>query len=397
MQTDALPAEVFNTLALLSSMGSSLSLIEKKVDDYAKENNVPKNGLDIFKAVPAETVRESRQEISNNITLVSRTLTKYYKNDARLHKPLMNFLSVLHFCVEYLDKIYRAINNKKELNGELGNIRDEVNSEKYMVKVGDKKARFTPGHYESYIQIYKSPAAAVDAYSKYLQLQARLDRNEKLSGRDKDEYEKLKKIEDLAKQFDNAHNYMLEKDNYKQQDIDYVFQLRMNEKKGGVESAMREDFKSSSGIYMSLIMEKIFGGMKNRFMKEGADGGISEADAGNTDKFTLWIDNEMDRSLSRKEDEMEMVIRGIKRAPAKPNEQKLESELFDVIQQTWLNRIFPDSDVDQKLISGSVMAPAALANIMGNDESAFYTRLKRLISMVMKENPQNENTPIIPE
>lgn len=128
--------------------------------------------------------------------------------------------------------------------------------------------------------------------------------------------------------------------------IDYVFQLRMNEKKGGVESAMREEFTSSSGIYMSLIMEKIFGGMKNRFLKEGSDEGISESDSGNTDKYTIWMDNEMDRCLSRKEEEM--VIRGIKRALSKPTEEKLENEIYDVILKTWLSRIFPESTVDTK-------------------------------------------------
>ena len=80
-------------------------------------------------------------------------------------------------------------------------------------------------------------------------------------------------------------------------------QSMFSQKAGSVSEGSDTDefhFTSSSGICMSLIMEKIFGGMKNRCMKEGTDDDISEADSGNTDKFTLWMDNEMDRCLSRK-------------------------------------------------------------------------------------------------
>lgn len=60
----------------------------------------------------------------------------------------------------------------------------------------------------------------------------------------------------------------------------------MNEKKGGVISGMRDNFTSSSGIYMSLIMEKIFGGMAGRFKKNKAEGGIDEEEIRNMAKMS---------------------------------------------------------------------------------------------------------------
>ena len=49
-----------------------------------------------------------------------------------------------------------------------------VNGE-YTVTVGDDQTEFTPTHYESYIQIYKTPAAAIRAYRTYKALKKRVD------------------------------------------------------------------------------------------------------------------------------------------------------------------------------------------------------------------------------
>ena len=68
---------------------------------------------------------------------------------------------------------------------------------------------------------------------------------------------------------------MLEKEEYSQQDVDYVFSLEKKERnteglndkflQTGVFSGVGH---SASDIYKMLIMQKIFGGMKNRFEAE---------------------------------------------------------------------------------------------------------------------------------
>ncbi|MBO6093004.1 MAG: hypothetical protein J6P40_05155, partial [Oscillospiraceae bacterium] len=389
-------SEAFNTMTLLSSMGSSLGPIDQKIDDYAKAKNIEKNKVKLRQAVPLDMIVQARQEISGYIPQVSRLLTKYFKNDKRLHEPVMHFISLLNHAIDFLDKLYRDRYKKTNLTGDLENIRDEMVNGEYTVTVGDDQTEFTPTHYESYIQIYKTPAAAIRAYRTYKALKKRVDNDEDLSNAEKAEFDKLDKIEKIALDFDNAHNYMLEKDSYKQQDIDYAFQLRKKELAGGAESGMFDSNDSSSGIYLSLILEKIFGGMTKRFLKEEKEeGGIERGDVSNSNKMKEWLDNELDRSLSQKEDEMEMIIRGLKRTVQNPNERRLMTGLHDLIEKNWINRIFYQNAGDTKLILGELFANTSLAAIMANEQSPFRKRLKRIVNKVLQEDPPQQQNNIL--
>ena len=54
-------------------------------------------------------------------------------------------------------------------------------------------------------------------------------------------------MEILADQFDNAHRYMLEKDAYSQQDVDYAFSLSKKQQESNVTGEISEI--TSSSIY----------------------------------------------------------------------------------------------------------------------------------------------------
>ena len=101
------------------------------------------------------------------------------------------------------------------------------------------------------------------------------------------ELRKLERMEDLAEEFDNSHNYMAEKDAYSQQDIDYAFRLHDKEIKGlqtkeefgrdedDVNAPVRDEYKSASGIYITIFMDKFFKDLKDEWMKDEKQGGIS--------------------------------------------------------------------------------------------------------------------------
>ena len=302
-------------------------------------------------------------------------------------------MTLLQTAIINLDGMYRGMYNKKNLTGDLENIRDKMVNGKYEINVGNDKADFTPTHYESYLQIYKTPVEAIRAYRTYIALKDRENRGENLSRTEQAEFDKLSKIEKLALDFDNSHNYMLEKDSYKQQDIDYALDLRKKEQAGGAESGMFDTNNSSSGIYLSLILEKIFGGMSNRFLKEeNAEGGIAREDVPILPKMKEWLDNEMDRSLSQKEDEMEMLIRGLKRSINNPNEQSIMTDLQELLEKNWMDRIFKQNASETKMALGSMFADTSLAQIMGDVQSRFRQRLVRIINKVLQEAvPQIQN------
>ena len=170
------------------------------------------------------------------------------------------------------------------------------------VKAGEAKEDFTPTHYESYIQIYKTPEKAVAAYARYKKLKEKkrqsgdwvgdkvfelghkiqsklgLEDPEKFTLAESKEYNKLRRLENLALQFDLSHRYMTEKDQYSQQDIDYAFRLHDKEIKG---LDMRDQntsntvnqYKTAGGIYITMFMDQIFKDLKESFMKSADEGG----------------------------------------------------------------------------------------------------------------------------
>ena len=107
-----------------------------------------------------------------------------------------------------------------------------------------------------------------------------------------------------------------------------------------------------------------------------------------------WLDNELDRSLSQKEDEMEMLVRGLKRTVQNPNERRLMTGLHDLIEKNWIDRIFYQNAGDTKLILGELFANTSLASIIANEQSPFRTRLRRIICRVLEEDPPHQQNNI---
>lgn len=153
---------------------------------------------------------------------------------------------------------------------------------------------------------------------------------------------------------------------------------------------------SSSGIYLALILEKIFGGMTERFMKEGTEeGGISQGDVTNQKKMKAWMEKEMDRSLSQKEEDMEMIVRGLKRTMENPNERTLMSGVEDLLEKDWLDRVFRVDSNQDKLVRGNLFADTSLERILRDEQSPFRTRLRRIISRVLEEDLPHQQNNII--
>ena len=115
-----MPSEAYNTMLLLPVMGGSMDPIDRKIDAYAKEKKISSGDVLPSDALSDDLIRSTRQEISENLRLVSKLLTKYFKNDERLHQPFMNFMSILQYCIQYLDTAYRGKNYKKELGESSG-------------------------------------------------------------------------------------------------------------------------------------------------------------------------------------------------------------------------------------------------------------------------------------
>jgi hypothetical protein len=211
-----------------------------------------------------------------------------------------------------------------------------------------------------------------------------------MSDAEKKELSTLDRLEDLAQDFDNAHNYMLDKDNYNQQDIDYAFRLHDKETKGlqtaaefqggeDINEAVRDDYRSASGIYITLFMNKFFRDLKEQWMKDPDEGGIAENDGMKFPIVRTWMDKYLSDRVKRNKNDFKMIVRGLYRSmkAAAPNsevdEQNLLNRLADVIMHTCVNRNF-ENDYSSKASKGLVSLASAVTSMVKN-KSYEFTKL----------------------
>lgn len=201
-----------------------------------------------------------RSGLTEYIGNLNKLLFGYYKNDKRIHYQIINLTHYMNDAIVGLDDAYETVSDHEDLGGgDLGTLRQEMTKYGYMISSGGKEAGMTPSLYEAYLQIYKTPREAIRNYSRYIELKEKQEEGGKLSNAETKEFGKLSRIRTLAGDFDRSHRYMLEKDSYSQQDIDYAFDLQKKEKDGAKSPDMNENHLFASNIYQSLFFEKVFG------------------------------------------------------------------------------------------------------------------------------------------
>lgn len=253
------------------------------------------------------------------------------------------------------------------------------------VKAGGKTAVFSGTHYESYLQIFKTPEKAVANYARYLELNDREKREQPLSDAEKKELAKLKRTETLAKDFDNSHNYMLDKERYRQQDIDYAFALGEKERQGGARGDLFERHRSASDVYKASILEKIFRGFKERITKSPEEGGMSAVNI-DPNELTNWLDEDMSTAAAKKMADMRMILIGLKKSLGETDQDSMFEAVQNLFEESWFPFVLPPGKGDDRIKTLALRAPHAFYQVMGNPEKKFQKLIQKLITMVLNED-----------
>ncbi len=319
----------------------------------------------------ADEIRSARSKLSENIGKLNELLSKYYKNDRRLIEPVMNYISILKRGQMELDSLYRRV------KGDGDRIRKSMSEQRYAVIAGGKEIGFTPTHYESYLQIYKTPKEAVAKYKRFIDLKKKSMKGRELTAAEDHELSRLERMDKLAEQFDTAHNYLLEKDSFKQQGIDYAFSLKQKENNG---SGGEMKFKGygASRVYQNLKLEKIFGNMHQRFTAALQSGRVTNVRDYNS--IGVWLDEDLSECLTRKKDAMKMILRGMRRSLDKPNEEKMLEEFKNTIEFSWFRKVF-SNDAAGDMVIASEHLPLAF-NLLLEKSSA----TRRLVEQMIKDH-----------
>lgn len=281
-------------------------------------------------------LREMRSGLSEYIGNLNTLLYKYYKNDRRLHYNIMDLTHYMNDAIAGLDEAYDTVSDQADLGGgDLGTLRQEMTKYGYMISSGGTETGMTPSLYEAYLQIFKTPREAVKKYARYMELKNKPSTGGKLSDAERKEFEKLSRVRNLAGDFDRSHRYMLEKDSYSQQDIDYAFDLKKKEKDNAISLQMNNEKLFASDIYQSLFLEKVFGGLKQRFTQA-----LQAEPTQNGRKLKSWLDQDLAECVKNRPEEIVRITRALVKDQKYPMEDTLFSDLWYLIKSHWINRLF---------------------------------------------------------
>ena len=412
-QRGNMPYEVLDISSKLSAMGSPLTELKNKILNYANKNKIEGTFNHAY-ALNSDDLRKAREDLSKYISEVSILQMNYLKNDERFHNQLLNLISLLNYAVNYVDDLYTDSIRGGDKQDKVTDIRENITHSTITMKAGEAEADFLPTHYESYIQIYKTPEKAVKAYSRYKFLKEKKERSGKwtedffakaghkfqnfFSAEDAEgftvpearEFKKLQKMETLALEFDKSHNYMIEKEAYSQQDVDYAFRLQKKEQ-NGVDMQDPEtykavnQYKTAGGIYITLFMDQIFKDMKETFMKKADEGGGPDEPASDKQAVQVWFDKYLTERANQKKEEFNQIVKGIYRSmkgdgPDRKEVQEKDvlKKLTDVILSTCINKNFNGLSDINKESEGQPSLTMALQNIMDNKKSQFTTLVRKM-------------------
>ena len=158
--------------------------------------------------------------------------------------------------------------------------------------------------------------------------------------------------------FSRSHRYMMEKDKFSDQDIDYAFALEKKEKDGLSDESLSGG-KTSAAVYQSLILEQAFKGMKERVSGFINKNDIEENQ--DVDGLASWLDQDMANCIKSKKDVMTKIAAALNKSMENPGRENLFAAMLDLIKNKWISRLFPGAAPkknDEQIIDTSSKAHA---------------------------------------
>ena len=367
--------------------------LEEILDSLSQENikasmdGMPVTNNELLRAKQTDLIRY-RSVFTDIVNDCNTLLFKYYHNDKRVQEAFWEILNWATNGIRNMDMAYEQTVNKDHEDSEddLKDLKEDFFETKYSITHMDEDhnfstAKMTPSHYESYLQIYKTPEKAIKNYQKYIDLQR--DYENGYFGENDPQFRelaKLDRIEALAEDFDSSHRYLLEKGKFSQQDVNYAFALSKKETAdkvsvSGPQSKPIKDFSmySASNAYQMQIMKSVFGEMSSRMTQEFRNRETSK------EEVIAWTLEDMSAKIDENRDVMEMILRGIKNAIEEPNEKKVRWDAVGLLNR-WVARVFKNR-VKPRTID-------AISRSVTDLRSTVMAKISSMIADIMSEKHQ---------
>lgn len=387
-QLEAAGEEFHDWVAKLNQCGNAVRDLAQKEAEGKKRlrKDWGEEELNLYDTVSPQDLKKCYAEISEQMAQVSRNYQTVLGADSRVNKEVMNLLSTMQIALEMLNRVYAYTDKSSDLR-ELGRLREQMGSDAYVIKLGDIEVTMTPSHYESYLQIYKKPEKALKAYKKYCELDEQKN-SRKLSKKEQAELSTLERNEQLAKEFDQSHRDMLNKEDYTQGDIDYAFILRGQERYGETKAGgeMYAENRTAAMTYIALFFDSVFKGIL-----EAAQNDNRLGDSGPTNENKAIAIMWLNRYLTEKAKNSRvilMILRGIMRATKNPDAEKLAFSFHHFLQNAYLKRALPKTTKigGKAYLLSTMLAGGLYDNIKDNNAMSFTKMINNRIAFVLSES-----------
>ena len=366
-----------------SQVGNSLFTLWREASDALRaRDDLPAGARAPFHSlVTQEQIKQAYASLEQQMADVSKYYQKFLFSDSRINREVMNLLSHMQHGLVSLDYIYQAKKKAKD-EGELGTLRENMLTQEYTVRVGNTQVSMTPTHYESYLQIYKKPDAAVSAYARYKHLKLI---GEAMNKDEKKEYDKLCRAENLANQLDLSHREMLNKDKFSQSDIDYAFRLRDTENASSKDRSSGTMFTgkaSASMTYINLMYDKVYGGIQDEVRRDVANGKMQSG--------ATWLNKYLLEKTAAKPEEIVMILRGIKHVLDSPTAPRIARLFHGFLKDHYLQRALPANESRGWAVQSLGIARDNCYNKMLGDQMDFPKLIDMLSITVLQEKEEKK-------
>ncbi len=273
------PEDVKKFYNLLYEGGGAKDAITELVNKFgekATELHLPIETTNMYEVLKGQDFIETRAKVKAGLDEIGTIYDKYFGIDERLNQKMMNLISMYQIALTIIDTQYEKFvqtGGYAEEDKDFGEAAERLNT-KREVKLSRKEFsnEVTPSFLEGLSQACGGDVTkGLESHFRFNELNIKKDElkqeGKELSNSEKNELKKLTLIDTLAKEYEKSHRYMLEKNEYDRQDMDYAMRLRIKEEDSDISGEGITDY-SAGTTYMFLIIQSIFGGLKKTFYED---------------------------------------------------------------------------------------------------------------------------------
>ena len=278
---------------------------------------------------------------------------------------------------------------QKTISEELDDMKDQLSGNTITVSADGLSVDMSPADYEAYLRIYGTPIAVIKGYMRYQELE---NKEGKLTAKERRERIRMRAVAKLAEENKRKSLYGFGNEEQTGEQEDEMILATVEEQGESISSQINAE--SFARIYQYVLYNRLFDGIKEVYLKDEAEGGMSEEviDAlmsGMANDYIGplkdWVSQYMYERAVEKEVYLGTLIDSVVRSTPKDKRESGEvvKKIYKSLIENYISVIFAGNSKDRRLIvARDYMAMAVLE--MSHDPANIFTEFitKRILRSI---------------